>query len=67
MIVQRHRDPRPWRNVRTLAPLPPEHPDRFCWRPGEAVYGPPQQRPAAWRPPPGERAPLFEIVKGDRR
>jgi hypothetical protein len=39
---------RPWRNDQ-LPPLPPEDPDRFCWRPlVEIALGPEPQRPAAW-------------------
>jgi hypothetical protein len=68
MIVQRHRDPRPWRNLRAPQPLPEPDPEKFCWRPGEAVFGPPQQRPAAWRPLAVERAALlFRVVPEDRR
>jgi hypothetical protein len=42
---QRHRDPRPWRNLRTPQQLPPPAPDRWQWLPGEVVFGPPRQRP----------------------
>jgi hypothetical protein len=42
-------DERPWRNITPPVPLPPEHSDRFCWRPlVEIALGPEPQRPAAW-------------------
>jgi hypothetical protein len=52
MSEPRHRrEPKPWKNVRTQAPLPPPHPDRWQWLPGEIVFGKQPQRPASWVPP----------------
>jgi hypothetical protein len=47
-MIGRQRDPRPWRNI-APAPLPPERPGYFQWRPlVEPIYGPQREAPRAW-------------------
>jgi hypothetical protein len=41
----RPRTETPWRNNPPRDPLPPEHPDKFCWVPGEIAFGKPPSAP----------------------